>query len=397
MMLRLLRFFRGYVRFSIDGRYPERFINITSRKGVRVFDASRTGEFTACMYMSDYLNIRSSARGAKVRLRIIKREGLPCFVKRYRSRIGVLLGALVFLTTVFIMSLFVWSIDISGLDSISRSEMISLLRDNGLYIGAFRPSIDNGEISRAIMIKNKNVGWMAVNIIGSYVSVEVKEEALPPKVDDNTGACNIKASRDGLLLSVEAYNGKKVIPEGSGVIRGTLIVSGVMGGEEGTPASLVHAKARVWARTKRDASFSIPDDLTGFYPTGEIAQRNSLKLFGVVLPLSLSNVSTTDSFVITGEKAPAPMDVRLPVGEITENIVAISPYEKDLDEKEADELLKRQSMLYESFVLSECIVTDREYDLIHKNGVFTLKVTYTCEEDIAMSEPIGTDEAAEEE
>ena len=389
MLLRILRFLRGYVRFSVQGRYPERFLNITAKRGIRLFDVVRSEKLTACMFMSDYRCIRSAARGAGVRLSVISRHGLPCLVRCYRSRVGVMIGAFAFLLTVFIMSQFVWSIDITGLDTVSRSEMLSILRDNGLYVGAFLPSVDDGEISRSVLINKKEIGWMAVNINGSYVSVELKEEALPPDVDDISVPCNIKASRDGLILRVVAENGKKVIPEGSGVIKGQLIVSGIMGGKEQKPATPVSADALVWARTTRRASFSVPETVTGFMPTGEIAKRRSVKLLGLTVPYSLASVSTPDSFIISFEEAPAPLNVRLPLSSIEENVLSLEKYEKKLDEASARELLERQSRLYESFSLSACAVTDRNYELIHKDGRYTLRVTYTCEEDIASREPIG--------
>ena len=41
MLLRLLRFFRGWVSFTVSGKYPERFLNITARKNIRLWDVQR--------------------------------------------------------------------------------------------------------------------------------------------------------------------------------------------------------------------------------------------------------------------------------------------------------------------------------------------------------------------
>ena len=62
------------------------------------------------------------------------------------------------------------------------------------------------------------------------------------------------------------------------------------------------------------------------------------------------------------------------------------------DDNSAKELLIRQSELYEAFYLSECTVENREYTLTHSGGLYTLSVMYTCIEDIAYTDPIGTDE-----
>ncbi|MBQ6499165.1 MAG: sporulation protein YqfD, partial [Ruminococcus sp.] len=141
MLILLLRFIRGFVCFEISGKYPERFINITARNSVRLWDVKRGSQsFTACMYMSDYIRIRPLARRAGVRLRIKSKKGAPSVISRYRGRVGVAVGACAFVITVFVMSMFIWSIDITGLDTLSVSDMQALLRDEGLYVGAFKPS-----------------------------------------------------------------------------------------------------------------------------------------------------------------------------------------------------------------------------------------------------------------
>ena len=89
MLLHLLRFLRGYAVFTVSGRFPERFLNITSRRGVRLWGARRTGDgFLAMMYGSDYLRVRPLARAAGVRLRLQEKRGLPAYARRWKGRMG---------------------------------------------------------------------------------------------------------------------------------------------------------------------------------------------------------------------------------------------------------------------------------------------------------------------
>ncbi len=392
MLLRFLRYLRGYVRFSVNGKFPERFLNITSSRGVRLWEVQRRGEsFSASMYMSDYRRIRPLTRKANVRLKLSKKCGLPAFLSRNRRRVGPVIGACAFLLTVFIMSQFIWTVDISGLDTVSESEMRDLLRENGMYVGAFKPALDMQEISRAIMLEKHEVGWMAVNVTGSYASVEVKEEAPAPEVNDISFPCNVKAKRDGVLLRIEAYEGRAAIAEGSGVIAGQLIISGVIE-DELHGARLVHAGGRVIAETTHEARFALPATLSGLSPDGETAERLSLNLFGLRLPFGFGKVSSPYSASLEVTESPAPLGVTLPVGTVTEHVSALCESERKLDENSAEELLRQQSVLYETFVLADCTVTARDYSLSCEDDTYTLTVVYTCTEDIAVSEPIGTDE-----
>lgn len=392
MLLSVLRFLRGYVCFSVSGRYPERFINITSRHRIRLWDVHRNADgFTACMYRADYRRIRPLARKSGVRLKLTGKTGCPDILFRYRDRVGVLIGAGVFLLTVFVMSLFIWSIEITGLQTVSQTEMSSVLREHGLYVGAFKPALDVQRISRDILLERHEIGWMAVNMTGSYASVEVKEEALPPQVEDIETPCNIKAKSDGVILKIEAREGETVMTEGSGVIEGQLIVSGVKVDTQGA-SRLVHADARVMARTTRQASFSMPKCHAVLRPNGEVAGRKSLELFGCRLPYRFGSVHSPCSAEDIRTDALNPLGVTLPVGVVSEQVYALESTETTVDENSAKELLIREAELYEAFALQNCTVESRDYRLCSENGVYTLKVTYTCVEDIACAVPIGTDE-----
>ena len=392
MLLDLLRMVRGSVEFSVSGKYPERFINITSRHRVRLWNVHRSdSRFTACMYRSDYRRIRPLARGAGVRLQVISKNGMPTMLFRYRERVGILIGACAFILSIFVMSLFIWSIDITGLETVSRSQMNDVLREHGLYIGAFKPSLDVRKLSRDVMIERHEIGWMAVNMTGSYASVEIKEEAVPPEVEDVYSPCNVKAKSDGVIVRIEAAEGETVVMEGSGVIEGQLIVSGIRTDEQGTHR-LVHADARVMARTTRQASFSMSEQMKLLRPNGEDAERQMLEFLGLRLPYRVNAVDSPSAVSDTDTEVPAPLGITLPIGVVTDHVNALSEEEMILDDNSAEELLQQEARLYEAFALQNCTIESREYRLKHNDGVYTLYATYTCVEDIAISEPIGTDE-----
>ena len=232
---------------------------------------------------------------------------------------------------------------------------------------------------------------MAINIQGSYASVEIKEEAPAPEVADIYSPCNIKAKRDGVILRMETLQGATEIEEGSGVVEGQLLVSGVMGDEQGT-SRLVRADARIFARTTHEAAFSVEENQSVLVPNGEVAQRKSLMLFGLSLPYRFGRVDSPYAAVESYSDALSPLGITLPVGVTTERVSALTYRDTVLDDNSAKELLEKQSQLYELFCLSDCTVEDRAYTLTRGAGAYTLRVTYTCVEDIAVQEPIGTDE-----
>ncbi len=391
-MLRLLRWLRGYVRFTVSGKYPERFINITLRNQLRIWDAVRREDsLSACMYMRDYLHIRRYARGSGVKLRVCERRGLPTLLQRYSDRVGLVIGAAAFGMTVFIMSLFIWTIEITGTESISESEMRAMLAENGIYVGAFKPAVDYQSVSRAIMLDDTRVGWMAVNVTGSYASVEIKEQTPSPEMDDVYSPCNVKARRDGRILRIDAEEGKTLLKEGSGVVGGQLVVSGVMEDMLGG-VRLVHAKASVIAETDYHADFSIPREIVTYVPTGEIKKRYSAELFGLKIPLTLGGVSTVDVLSDEREEAAVPLSVQLPAGIVSRTLYALEREEVSLNDNSAKELLIREAQLYEVFSRADCTVTKRDYRFSQTGDGYELTAGFTCKEDVAYQEKIYMDD-----
>ncbi len=392
MLLGFLRFMRGYVRFTVSGRYPERFINISLRNKLRLWSVTGDGgRLTACMYMRDYLSVRRYARGSGVRLRVTERRGLPTLLRKYSDRTGLVIGAAAFVLTVFVMSLFIWSIDVTGLGRISESEMRAMLRERGVFIGAFRPTADYESACRSIMLADRRVGWMAINVDGSYASVEIKEESPSPKVEDIRIPCNVKARRDGRILRINAEQGKTLLKEGSGVVGGQLVVSGVMEDALGG-VRFVRAQAQIIAETDYHAGFQIPKAILTRRPTDEVRTRYSADLFGMTLPLTVGSVSTVEYLESEVEDVPAPLDVRLPAGILTYRLYGVEPSEERLNPRSAEELLTKEAQLYEIFTLSACTVTDRSYRLIPDENGYTLRADFTCTEDIAAPEEFSAGE-----
>ena len=389
MLMRTLRYTRGYVRFTVAGPTPERFIDCALRAGVRLWDMTKTSEgLSACMYMASYLRIAPLASRAGVRLRIARRYGLPTFIKRYRGKIGAAAGAFAFIIAVFIMSQFIWSIDITGLGVVSESEMGAMLREHGLYIGAFKPALDSGTVSRGVMLEDGRIGWMAVNITGSYASVEVKEESPAPGVPDINEPCNVKAARDGVIISISAGEGEVLLKEGSGVVEGQLIVSGVAENLDGS-SRLVRAEATVMASTFYSAEFSVPISAELTVPMTEAGERRRLSLFGMELPLSACAPESEYVCAVDRYDVLSPLETDLPVGIVTERLTAMEKRRLNSNYNSAKESLEKQARLYEVFSLKDCTVTDRRYSLRQDGDRYVLTADLYCTEDIARQEIIG--------
>ena len=133
MLLKLIRWSKGYVDFSASGKFPERFINLTTRNGINVWNLKPTEKgLTATMQVYEYKNIRSIAYKSKLKMRVTGRHGLPFYVQRYRQRVGLLIGAIIGIVLIAVLSKFIWYIDAPPTKSLSTSQILSALEEDNV-------------------------------------------------------------------------------------------------------------------------------------------------------------------------------------------------------------------------------------------------------------------------
>lgn len=89
MLMNIFRFIKGSVDFEGKGKFPERFLNLTVRSGINLWNARPVERgLRGSMTAADYRKIRPTARKAGVRLRVTKKRGLPFIAAKYRYRKG---------------------------------------------------------------------------------------------------------------------------------------------------------------------------------------------------------------------------------------------------------------------------------------------------------------------
>ena len=89
-MLKILRWLRGYVTFEAKGPFPERFLNLTLRADILLWDpVGEKGRLRAKTSLSDYRSLHPLAKRSGVRLHAKKRMGLPFIIHKNKKRTGL--------------------------------------------------------------------------------------------------------------------------------------------------------------------------------------------------------------------------------------------------------------------------------------------------------------------
>lgn len=383
MLLEIIRFFRGNVDFTASGKFPERFINITAKNGVNIWNpVPAKNAISASMYLSDYKKIRTLAKKSRVKTKITAKHGMPFIVNRYKARTGLFAGAVFGIILCIFLSNFIWSVKISGTEEISNTYLESLLSDNGISVGVWKNNLDVDQIERNIQRKCGDVRWMSINITGSLVTVEVKETYKKPKLDTSKNPCNVKAVKDGVITRIQAYNGKPVVTKGSGVVNGQVLVSGLDETKQGDMRYL-RANAKVFADITEQRTLSIPKKITYSTATDNYVDRKNLKFLWIDFPCNLAFESYENSVSTVHGENLFINDVVLPVGFKIQTDRELVTEDYTISKSSAQEIIKTDCILYEIFVKSESTVVSRNISVKENKSGYNLTADYIFNENIA--------------
>ncbi len=392
MLLQLLRFFKGYVRFRVKGRSPERFINLTAQNGIGLWDAHPVaGGFEACMTVRDYRNVRKTARKASASTRIIKKRGFPFLAAKYRGRIGIPVGAALGIILLIVLSRFIWTIDINGTEYLSEARLRTLLVESGVRVGADKYSIDTDKVKRDLLLEVEELSWLSVNIYGCHADVEFKEKTKKPEVDETDSPCNLKATQSGVITGITAGEGKPQVKVGSGVAKGDLLVSGVTLIND-NKVRCVRARGEVYADVISEKEIKLPKSYIYNSISENKSDRFRLSFLGAQLPCSLSfrffdnEVYTrSESFLNIGGKA-------LPLGLVAETAHEVVSEEIRPNENQARKVFDKSLMLYEVFEKAEAKIVSKDCEITETPDSYICGARLVFNENIA--EPV--DFSAEE-
>lgn len=387
MVSRLMRWFPGWVRVEAEGGYPERLLNAVTAARIAVWGVHRRGESVrfSCL-AGDYRALRPMARKACVRMRMRHKHGLPFWRHRYRHRRGLLVGLVLYILVLAWLSPRIWVIEVTGNTVTSTEDILAVAAQRGVMLGAQMDRVDVKGMQIGGTKDMPTVSFMTVNPSHNVARIEVTERDESPPSLNLSQPSDIVALRDGRILRMEIYSGKKLVMEGEAVSAGTRLVTGRVETEMGE--KLYRSYGEVWAETHRRITVSVPLTYTYTEPTGEVICRPSITLFYWQIPLyskmplqqQVRQYQASHRLTIDG--------VTLPLGITNTYLMPTKAVVATRTEAEAqalaeEELGRKEVALFLPDSYSETARQGRVED-----GVYVLQVDYVCRENIAVEVPI---------
>lgn len=393
-MLRLWNFFRGYVIINVNGFFIEKFINLCAIKGIYLWEIKRkkNNNMTLCISTRGFKQLRGIARKTKCKVKILRKVGFPFIKFRYRKRKSFVAGFVLFILLLYVLSSFIWVVEIEGSKNVSSQKIVDFLDTRGITPGVLKFNIDKDELIQTMLIEIGEISWTEISLSGTKIKVKIVER-LPEQVspDDKT-PCNIYAEKNGVINSIIARNGSAMVREGDVVRYGDILISGIIDNKfHPENPRLVHSdgevKAITWYQEKVDVNFvQIKRERQNEYKYGFGINffSNFYNIFRNESPYKLYDLEEKQTRLHLWK------DFELPIEFVTKKYYKVEykkyVYSKDKVINEANELLT-EKMSNSLPAGIEIIDKKIEYNNVYDNTIEAI-ATYKCIEEIGNKKKI---------
>lgn len=212
-------YFFGIIDINVEGFYIEKFINICKENNIILWKMETKNGVILKVRINrgDFEKVKEIANEVDCQISKEKEMGLPLFLDKYKKRKVFAIAGLVIAIFFFIITRFIWNIDITGLDKISKEEILSNLGNYGISIGKTKMNLNLDEIKSKIRLERNDIAWIGIEIKGTNVIVEIVESIDKPEIIDKKSKTNIYAEKDATISKIVVRNGTARVKVGDKV------------------------------------------------------------------------------------------------------------------------------------------------------------------------------------
>jgi len=232
------------VRCLVTGEETLRFVNLCRNNGIELRHlVRRENAIQMEIDAKNFKKLRPLVRKTHVKIHILNRHGPAFFFYRHKRRWWFLLGMTVFAGMIYILSLFVWQIDIDGNRKYTDALILQALAQMDVKTGCRKSEIDLPEIEEELRIMYNEITWVSASIAGTKLQIELREGDL--KISGSSGGGqtgNVKrvenrennpktqnglvADEDAIITNLVVRRGTVAVRYGDEVKKGDVLIEG---------------------------------------------------------------------------------------------------------------------------------------------------------------------------
>ena len=241
------------VRCLVTGEETLRFVNLCRNNGIELRHLIRKENAIQMeIDAENFKKLRPLVRKTHVKIHILNRHGPAFFFYRHKRRWWFLLGMTVFAGMIYILSLFVWQIDIDGNRKYTDALILQALAQMDVKTGCRKSEIDLPEIEEELRIMYNEITWVSASITGTKLQIELREGDLKisgssgdgqtgnvkrvenqedsPKTQNGESEtdlpANLVTAEDALITNLVVRRGTAAVRYGDEVKKGDVLIEG---------------------------------------------------------------------------------------------------------------------------------------------------------------------------
>lgn len=241
------------VRCLVTGEETLRFVNLCRNNGIELRHlVRRENAIQMEIDAKNFKKLRPLVRKTHVKIHILNRHGPAFFFYRHKRRWWFLLGMMVFAGMIYILSLFVWQIDIDGNRKYTDALILQALAKMDVKTGCRKSEIDLPKIEEELRIMYNEITWVSASIAGTKLQIELREGDL--KISGSSGGgqtgnvkrvenrennpktqngesetdlpANLVADEDAIITNLVVRRGTVAVRYGDEVKKGDVLIEG---------------------------------------------------------------------------------------------------------------------------------------------------------------------------
>lgn len=290
MTHKISSYINGAVKIKIQGENQERFINLCIAKQMQLWGVRKLED---CLFiwlsLHDFFRIRDAVRKAKVKVLVVESYGLPFFLKRLKRRKILLYGAIVFFIAIYILSGYIWFIDVVGLKNIPREKINLMIESNGLRVGVRQEEIDTKNLEKEILLSVPEVAWVGIHFTGTRAVVEIVEKVTAESEDKSPG--DLIAGKSGTITECINILGESKVKIGDKVQAGDVLIKGI-----GKNNEAIRAKGIVKASVQYESFGEALLEETQYNLTDRSKFGIKISFFGKIITLNRADLADFSAY-----------------------------------------------------------------------------------------------------
>lgn len=216
------------IRIVVNGVNQNKIYKILQKNNINATNINRLNykQMELDLNKSDFKILNKLLINTNFKIEVQQNYGNNKTKNFFRKRFGILIGLLIAVVVLIVYNMFIWNIEIVGLDKISYQELIAKLNENGVKVGGLKNKLNTELLEKSLYNDFENISLVSVINKGTTLIINIKESLYVDEIESKGEKSNIVSKFDCVITEINVLQGTTYFKKGDSVKKGDVIVYG---------------------------------------------------------------------------------------------------------------------------------------------------------------------------